>query len=91
MGKLAESFIKKKEEGKSKKGMGEGLKGKLYKYGMKEEFAPGRYPKEGLYACLEGEVLEEHDEIFAGYNSVLFYARELTDEECEIYKIEKIE
>lgn len=64
---------------------------KSYRYGMRGEFTPNNHPKEGLFACLEGEVLEEHDEIFAGYASVLFYGRELTKEECERYKLEKIE
>ena len=64
---------------------------KSYRYGMKGEFTPNNHPKEGLFACLEGEVLEEHDEIFSGYNSVLFYSRRLTDEEKAKYKLEEIE
>lgn len=84
-GETCGEFIKK-ERRKMKQG-----KVKSYRYGMKREFTLNNHPKEGLFACLEGEVLEEHDDIFVGYVSVLFYDRELTDEECERYKLEKIE
>ena len=76
------------QEGRRKMKQG---KVKSYRYGMRGEFTPDNHPKEGLFACLEGEVLEEHDEIFSGYNSVLFYSRRLTDEEKARYKLEEIE
>lgn len=65
---------------------------KTYKYGMKVGYTPTNHPKVGLIACLEGDVLDDRpNEKFHGYVCVLFYARELSDEEVKEFDLEKIE
>ena len=55
----------------------------LYKYGMKlHSYAPGAQPQEGLEMALRVKV--------DNYKSILFYRRQLTEEEVQTYVLDPL-
>lgn len=59
---------------------------KLYQYGMgKKPYGYGNQPEQGLYA-----VLPPLNSPFSKYYDIIVYDRQLTEDECERYKLKDL-